>query len=219
MVQRGFTLVELLVVIAIIAILAAILFPVFARAREKARQASCLSNVKQIVLGELQYAQDYGERFPYFLTNPARGEPWWNAIQPYLRNEDIYGCPSYPRPAAATTYSGKHYPYPRYGMNQRMLYDWNNCGFLGAIMRPAEIVLIGDCCHGMGDAWRIAWPNAPGGSSSSPRKCDVARNEQNDEWARHNGGNNLGFVDGHAKWMAGKAFYSQRNRMYYDADQ
>ncbi len=62
--RRGFTLIELLVVIAIIAILAAILFPVFAKAREKARQSSCLSNMKQIVLGTMQYAQDYDERLP-----------------------------------------------------------------------------------------------------------------------------------------------------------
>jgi len=63
--RRGFTLIELLVVIAIIAILAAILFPVFARAREKARQASCLSNLKQLGLADLMYAQDYDERYVY----------------------------------------------------------------------------------------------------------------------------------------------------------
>ena len=73
--KRGFTLIELLVVIAIIAILAAILFPVFAKAREKARQTTCLSNVKQITLGILQYAQDYDERFPmlYDLCVPRQG--------------------------------------------------------------------------------------------------------------------------------------------------
>jgi prepilin-type N-terminal cleavage/methylation domain-containing protein/prepilin-type processing-associated H-X9-DG protein len=216
--RRGFTLIELLVVIAIIAILAAILFPVFARAKEKARQVSCLSNAKQIVLGQLQYVQDYDERFPYFLTNPARGEPWWNAIQPYLRNEDIYSCPSEPRPGTTTIYQTKYYPYPRYGMNQRMQYNAWDCGFLGTIKRPAEIVLIGDCCHGMGDAWRIAWPMAPGGFSSSPPKCDAARDQQDPAWARHNGGPNLGFVDGHAKWMASSSFYAQRGPMYYDAN-
>jgi prepilin-type N-terminal cleavage/methylation domain-containing protein len=66
---KGFTLIELLVVIAIIAILAAILFPVFARAREKARQSSCLSNVKQITLGTQMYVQDYDEKFPFALAS------------------------------------------------------------------------------------------------------------------------------------------------------
>ena len=71
--KRGFTLIELLVVIAIIAILAAILFPVFARAREKARQSSCLSNVKQIGLGMMMYVQDYDERFPTLYYTPPGG--------------------------------------------------------------------------------------------------------------------------------------------------
>ena len=86
--KRGFTLIELLVVIAIIAILAAILFPVFARAREKARQASCTSNQKQIALGILMYAQDYDEAFPGFYQI-ARGTDWplllWiDLVMPYV---------------------------------------------------------------------------------------------------------------------------------------
>ena len=211
--RRGFTLIELLVVIAIIAILAAILFPVFARAREKARQTSCLSNVKQLVLGQLMYAQDYDERFPYFTTAPA-GEPWWNAIQPYIKNWQIEKCPSSPGPSGVAVYHTKPYPYPRYGMNHYIQYNSSGSGSMAIIQRPADTVILGDCCHGMGDSWRIAWPEAPGGWSSSPRRCDIARTDQNDEWARHNGGNNLGMVDGHAKWMGGQSFYSQRGRMY-----
>ena len=94
--QSGFTLIELLVVIAIIAILAAILFPVFAQAREKARQTSCLSNTKQMGLGLMQYVQDYDETFPtaYFhrAFNPASGGTvggyvhWSFLIQPYVKN-------------------------------------------------------------------------------------------------------------------------------------
>jgi prepilin-type N-terminal cleavage/methylation domain-containing protein/prepilin-type processing-associated H-X9-DG protein len=109
--RRAFTLIELLVVIAIIAILAAILFPVFAQAREKARQASCLSNVKQIGLAVMMYAQDYDEVLPQTgwqgpCTNPtslAAGDAWWSGVHafptataPYIKNWNIYQCPSDP---------------------------------------------------------------------------------------------------------------------------
>jgi prepilin-type N-terminal cleavage/methylation domain-containing protein/prepilin-type processing-associated H-X9-DG protein len=115
----GFTLIELLVVIAIIAILAAILFPVFAQAREKARQTSCLSNLKQITLGIIMYAQDFDGTTavnrdcsnpggPVCVTGRAvRG--WVDLVQPYVKNYDIYRCPSdptqrVPLPATVTQY-------------------------------------------------------------------------------------------------------------------
>ena len=114
-VRSGFTLIELLVVIAIIAILAAILFPVFAQAREKARQSSCQSNMKQLALGIIQYQQDYDETYPlrYYVGNTptpkytgkasadcpttaaAAGCVYWvQAIQPQLKNKDVFKCPS-----------------------------------------------------------------------------------------------------------------------------
>ncbi|GAB4457916.1 MAG: hypothetical protein OHK0029_18390 [Armatimonadaceae bacterium] len=101
--NSGFTLIELLVVIAIIAILAAILFPVFAQAREKARQTSCLSNTKQLALGAMMYTQDYDEAFvPTWIGNgpgwSGDGWPgdqrWQDVIQPYVRNNQIFLCPS-----------------------------------------------------------------------------------------------------------------------------
>src|SRR6195256_2934245 len=101
--RRGFTLIELLVVIAIIAILAAILFPVFAQARAKARQASCTSNVKQMSLGVMMYIQDYDETFPFWnwgdsygsgTLHPNHFESFWaNAIYPYVKNGQVYTCP------------------------------------------------------------------------------------------------------------------------------
>jgi prepilin-type N-terminal cleavage/methylation domain-containing protein/prepilin-type processing-associated H-X9-DG protein len=94
--KHGFTLIELLVVIAIIAILAAILFPVFARARENARRASCQSNLKQIGLGLLQYSQDYDEQMTPTSANAFGGGrvPWHALIQPYVKSTQLFKCPS-----------------------------------------------------------------------------------------------------------------------------
>jgi prepilin-type N-terminal cleavage/methylation domain-containing protein/prepilin-type processing-associated H-X9-DG protein len=192
MTRRGFTLIELLVVIAIIAILAAILFPVFAKAREKARQTSCLSNVKQLMLGMLSYAQDYDERFP--VGSVSAGGYWHTVITPYLKNEQIKRCPS------ETTVSGNAtFGYTNYGWN------FYNFGYLdadhrrhfsvslGEIKSPSQCILIGDS-----DYWVLATnagPNinyllyAPNYSSS----YGVSR--------RHNEGGNYGFCDGHAKWQ------------------
>src|ERR1700710_3138757 len=98
--RKAFTLIELLVVIAIIAILASILFPVFARARENARRASCQSNLKQLGLGFMQYTQDYDETYP---TSNNGHYPWgWAGdIYPYVKSGQVYGCPSDPTTPAA----------------------------------------------------------------------------------------------------------------------
>ncbi|RYX82474.1 DUF1559 domain-containing protein [bacterium] len=92
----GFTLIELLVVIAIIAILAAILFPVFARARENARRASCMSNLKQVGLGIMQYTQDYDETMPmcWWQMSTSVQMSWKDAIQPYVKSVQLFACPS-----------------------------------------------------------------------------------------------------------------------------
>ncbi|MEO7718386.1 MAG: DUF1559 domain-containing protein [Capsulimonas sp.] len=95
--RTGFTLIELLVVIAIIAILAAILFPVFAKAREKARQITCASNEKQIGLATMQYIQDYDEKFPMLHYNDGAGQEvrWYQAVSPYIKNGQVYSFNGY----------------------------------------------------------------------------------------------------------------------------
>lgn len=101
--KKGFTLIELLVVIAIIAILAAILFPVFARARENARRASCQSNMKQLGLGLLQYTQDYDENYPIGNQIYFPGIGWAGVIYPYVKSRQIYACPSDATAAVSAT--------------------------------------------------------------------------------------------------------------------
>ncbi len=118
---RGFTLIELLVVIAIIAILAAILFPVFAKAREKARQISCVSNLKQLGLGFTQYSQDNDETMPganaaYYKAGGAYSDyvgGWANMIYPYVKSTGVYACPD----------DGTAAPKCSYSMNYAV---WNN---------------------------------------------------------------------------------------------
>jgi prepilin-type N-terminal cleavage/methylation domain-containing protein/prepilin-type processing-associated H-X9-DG protein len=127
---RAFTLIELLVVIAIITILAAILFPVFARARENARRASCLSNMRQLGMGFLQYAQDYDERLPANVgTGNSFGAYWTTGIYPYVKSAQVYTCPS---DAAHTTSPNVEVSY---ALNWALVYkQGNGCtGVAGAV--------------------------------------------------------------------------------------
>jgi len=119
--HQAFTLIELLVVIAIIAILAAILFPVFARARENARRSSCQSNLKQIGLGLLQYIQDYDEQMPRSFygsisdSDATTNYKWMDAIYPYTKSEQIFDCPSDALSPRYRFRSGQN--YGSYGQN------------------------------------------------------------------------------------------------------
>ena len=154
--RRGFTLIELLVVIAIIAILAAILFPVFAQAREKARATSCLSNVKQLGLGVHMYAQDWDETFPVYADSwPGKGSPppnsnWGDGIYPYVKNDQIYLCPSDQRASGILDASDLALGWRpcSYGINWRL--SWMVGGAkLGDIECPANV------WYGL-DAWQNA---------------------------------------------------------------
>jgi prepilin-type N-terminal cleavage/methylation domain-containing protein/prepilin-type processing-associated H-X9-DG protein len=202
--RRGFTLIELLVVIAIIAILAAILFPVFARAREKARQASCQSNLKQLALGWLMYAQDYDEMSPLGYRR-AWNEydevlrqqrvntwaAWWSAIYPYVKNTQLYVCPS----NAGTVDYGVN-PY----ITWRGYETTASVGIpMARVARPAECIMLYDVYAGTrpcGYPWVV---NAR--SSPSCEAKPAAYWEGVAYGVRHNDGNNIAFCDGHVKWL------------------
>ncbi len=198
--RRGFTLIELLVVIAIIAILAAILFPVFARAREKARQASCQSNLKQIGLGLRMYAQDYDERnVPTVSSGNVVGGNgiWWMIlIQPYIKNVQLLACPSYggdpgycPNNGSPQCESGAPSPdiyryRGGYGINNAA-NGWKD----GTLVKPAETVHVMDAACVINQP-PPAWP------------MDNAGNLANT--LRHNNGGDVLFFDGHVKfWKLG----------------
>jgi prepilin-type N-terminal cleavage/methylation domain-containing protein/prepilin-type processing-associated H-X9-DG protein len=194
--RKGFTLIELLVVIAIIAILAAILFPVFAKAREKARQTSCLANQKQIALAILMYAQDYDERLPISFWGWPPGPPgppftWREIIQPYIKNAQIFQCPSDSNRWGDLPIHGS------YGVNTNFFNflappgsEWTWCCALAQIVKPAETVLTTDA---NGDwpthLWLVVY--------------------------RHNEGTNVSFVDGHAKWMKPNNLVIPGNEWWY----
>ena len=200
--KRGFTLIELLVVIAIIAILAAILFPVFARAREKARQTSCLSNVKQLALSMLMYVQDYDERFTVErnLFFDEGGRLWYQAITPYVQNRDIFQCPSLDRASGARGYIYGAYAYNGWGTT-----GTNGLGYrhesdggaaaptqapanLAAVEAPASMMMLAE----------------PRGNTSNLRGGGTYPNNWPGD--HHNGGVNVAHVDGHAKWYSPQTF-------------
>ena len=189
--KRGFTLIELLVVIAIIAILAAILFPVFAKAREKARTSSCSSNVKQIMLGLLQYAQDYDERWPWAAWNNGNtlGNHWMVATYPYTSSDQLWVCPS----AQSVMHNSGSWPGWN-GICNRAGYGWNEDAQNNTVMaeckHPAQTYILADRgddqCFTTWFNWRgrmqMTWLN---GNVPGP----------------HTDGKNIGFADGHVKWM------------------
>src|SRR6266498_2270973 len=162
--QPAFTLIELLVVIAIIAILAAILFPVFAQAREKARQSACLSNCKQIGLAVMMYGEDWDQSYPLFAHYPNHEPMWFQMIQPYIKNENVFTCPSVQkmtteatRPKQMAGWTVPLYSFNGYGVNYLHVIQYGPGDASGKMMgpkrlaalsRPAETIMIAD---GQGD--------------------------------------------------------------------
>ena len=229
---RGFTLIELLVVIAIIAILAAILFPVFAKAREAARKSSCQNNVKQILTGVMQYVQDYDEMYPASHASPSgQNVQWTQRIEPYMKNVQVFRCPSDPNPPIrwATNPNTTGYPSPwptSYAANYQLQAASNNAGIglsLAAINAPANTVYLTD--GGMQSAAAAPWitpaspikqgvwilqdPLATGGQASPG--CPSCATTGNTDWGgpsiRHTETSNVGFADGHVKSMKPDAWY------------
>lgn len=215
--RKGFTLIELLVVIAIIAILAAILFPVFARAREKARQASCMSNLKQIGLALNMYGQDWDDMAP-ILTYEAEwgdGKGWTEAIYPYTKNEQIYRCPSvdgrytYCMNAAAMTAYNSGNPTLAWGA----VGHWAPFLLNGSRYDASEAVLVFDSIGGAIAGTGIEHDSDPTNENQlaldrdpdGARSLTFAGNDRVPEPGRpiHNEGNNILFADGHVKWMNG----------------
>ena len=157
--KKGFTLIELLVVIAIIAILAAILFPVFAKAREKARQSSCLSNMKQIGLGGLQYAQDFDEIMISGSGYQGTSQNWQLKIDPYIKNKQILMCPSLnftnPQSYGATgALFGMMTVYFSYSA------PWRGGTKMSLLAFPAQTALFNESCHPAVDGRRGRRPQA-----------------------------------------------------------
>ncbi len=195
-IRLGFTLIELLVVIAIISILAAILFPVFAKAREKARQASCASNEKQLALAVLMYVQDSDEVLPP--TQAADNTLWPVLLNPYVKSGQVRVCPS---DIGGATNS--------YGLDELNFVDFTETPpptlvALAAFQTPADTVMLGEV--GTEDDFKTPRTTnpfkltAPDGDLNDPADSRPA--------ARHFDRANIGFMDGHVKAMRLEQFYT-----------
>ncbi|MBC8136209.1 MAG: DUF1559 domain-containing protein [Fibrella sp.] len=209
--QTGFTLIELLVVIAIIAILAAILFPVFAQAREKARQTSCLSNQKQIGLAMLQYLQDSDETFPrawYTSNGPSNttdNYKWMDGLAPYCKSLAVFTCPS------DDEGSGGNKPYKfrdgvNYGSYAMNATYWDQSDTftppyeqpLAALPVPAQTIWVLEMANtGLANNFEVEWQNPAANPpiTKGPSGFRVSRNIAE----RHQGTTNILWCDGHAK--------------------
>ena len=208
--KQGFTLIELLVVIAIIAILAAILFPVFAKAREKSRAISCLSNMRQLGTAAAMYAQDNDEMYVTHCHRPDLTGPvlayWFEMLQPYVNNWQIVVCPSHRGAKGGHGIVGS-YGYIctgfTYNPSSPNFTGLAHYGSLAQICYPSEMIMIGES------------------TKSTCRVCPHYHVQDGEhvppvhhypsDLARHNGGANYIFFDGHAKGMRYEQTLAGRN--------
>lgn len=183
--QSGFTLIELLTVIAIIAILAAILFPTFARAREKARQTSCLSNQKQIGLSLAMYVSDYDDT--EVLSDSGTGGVgaapyWYDMLKPYMKNGQVLRCPS-DHEAVANAVSSYRFAAGVFGQPESAYPD------------PSSSPVLAE---GVGNLGPATWTGTP--FVGNPTPGTAVGVDSGIRRSRHNGGALLLFLDGHATW-------------------
>ncbi|MDD3925174.1 MAG: prepilin-type N-terminal cleavage/methylation domain-containing protein [bacterium] len=188
--RKGFTLIELLVVIGILAILASILLPVFSQAREKARQASCLSNVKQISMAMMMYISDWDEQF-VSCTSTYR---WYTPLQSYVNNAQVFHCPSMSNDEGGNAYTD-------YVINGLFAHGVSQTDF----HNPSGTIMIAEREAGCPHDGYHPWPSA---SSQNWDSLSAYLSGSGSNWLldhvaeeRHNGGCNYGFADGHVKWM------------------
>jgi len=220
--RRGFTLIELLVVIAIIAILAAILFPVFAQARDKARQATCTSNLKQIGNVLVMYSQDYDGWYP-------PGQPYccvgkgqisydaiWEEMESYHKNKAIWRCPSDPNPYVTVPvkqFLGGYqisYEINETGWSNPKAHHLSNANNSAEILEPSNFIYFAEFVMGTKDNGPVIAVGPASGASSNLPKLDAtitpdmvynhAGNSGYGVPPRHSGGNVYLFADGHVKW-------------------
>jgi prepilin-type N-terminal cleavage/methylation domain-containing protein/prepilin-type processing-associated H-X9-DG protein len=224
--RHGFTLIELLVVIAIIAILAAILFPVFARARENARKSNCQSNLKQIGLAIRSYSQDYDERYPcYRFINNIDGQTysWRIAILPYVKNRGIFVCPSArnlntfaqstndrsdfgvsPAASGAFLTSGYYCNSVHWasGAPNPPFMHRDQGGISDAqIVRPAETIAVLDGGQYPSANYDMYCGPVTGGANDVGAGNPPTTVSTSNPFLRHTDGANYLFMDGHVKWQ------------------
>ena len=221
--RPAFTLIELLVVIAIIAILAAILFPVFAQAREKARQTSCLSNGRQIGIAFLMYAQDNEENLP-LLSFPVEANTWTDQIQPYIKNRQIYRCPSddsanWTTPLTPPGFGTDGLRRSSYFLNAYTA-GGNAYGNLASVQSPASVAYMAESAKNI-TRDHFAPFNWNGDQETPPNPLyspfmqgmtwDAAKKETTElAITRHSGGSNYVFLDGHSKWQRWSQMWFQK---------